>query len=69
MINKEELIRTAPGAKTKIKNVLIEKRTGKYPDMDHGLATWVREMRQSGIPVECWMLPIEGKRILDELFS
>ena len=67
MINKEELIRTAPGAKTKIKNVLIEKRTGKYPDMDHGLATWVREMRQSGIPVECWMLPIEGKRILDEL--
>ena len=25
-------------------------------------------MRKSGIPVECWMLPIEGKRILDELF-
>jgi hypothetical protein len=40
MINKEELIRTAPGAKTKIKNVLIEKRTGKYPDMDLVLEVW-----------------------------
>jgi hypothetical protein len=68
MIDKEELIRTAPGTKTKIKKVLIEKRTGKYPNMDHVLATWVREMRQCGVPVVCWMLPIEGKRILDELF-
>jgi hypothetical protein len=62
MIDKEELIRTAPGTKTKIKNVLIEKRTGRYPDMDHGLASLTLGSGDAQIWHSCGMLDAPDRR-------
>jgi len=36
--------------------------------MQTKLAEWIRHTRQLGIVVESWMLPVEGLRILNELY-
>jgi hypothetical protein len=68
MIKTEETIRSASGTKTKTKQSSTERRQGKYPEVEKKLASWIRSTREFGIPVETWMLPLEGQLILDTLY-
>ena len=66
MVDKEEDYRTARGTKSMRKS--IRPRTGIFNRMDKELAKWVRETRSLGIPVETFMLEIEGGRIMKEIY-
>ena len=41
---------------------------GKYPEMECHLADNIRYMRMLGMPVESWMLRLEGRLILHKLY-
>ena len=62
MISREEALRKAEGTKRVRKTVRA--RVGYFQRMDKELAKWVRETRSFGIPVESYMLAIEGERIM-----
>ena len=66
MIARENVYRETNGTKTLRKTVRA--RSGLYHRMDKELARWVRETRSIGIPVETYMLAIEGTRIMRELY-
>ena len=66
MLSREDIYRSAVGTKKVRKNV--RPRTGTFNRMDNELARWVRETRSIGIPVESYMLEIEGERIMKEIY-
>ena len=66
MLSREDVFRKASGIKKVRKTV--RGRTGLFHRMDMQLARWVRETRSLGIPVETYMLAIEGTRIMEELY-
>ena len=66
MIAREDAYRKSFGTRSKKKTVRV--RAGQFHRMDKKLAEWVRETRKLGIPVESYMLPIEGLRIMKELY-
>ena len=43
-------------------------RAGRYPEMEEKLSTWLKEARDQDIIVETWMLSLEGKKILHDLY-
>ena len=61
---KETEIRAAPKKK---KHAEKSGGRGEYPEMENELAHWIRATRAYGIPVEKYMLAVEGRRILNEL--
>jgi hypothetical protein len=67
IIEREDIIRGSSGTKKKKKLANSDRREGKYPVMERKLAKWIRETRELGIPVESWMLPLEGRLFLDEI--
>ena len=66
MLLREQDLRKASGTK-KIRKT-VRPRTGEFPKMDKALARQVRETRRLGIPVESYMLEIEGERIMKDLY-
>ena len=66
MLSRKHIFRKAAGTKKKRKTV--RSRFGEFPTVDKKLAEWVRETRNLGIPVETFMLEIEGTRIMKELY-
>ena len=66
MVSRENVLRAAVGTK-KIRKT-VRARTGSFHRMDRELAKWVWETRRLGIPVETYMLAIEGERIINELY-
>ena len=66
MLSREHIFRKAAGTKKKRKTV--RSRFGEFPLVDKKLADWVRETRSLGIPVETFMLELEGTRIMKELY-
>ena len=66
MLSREETFKKARGTKRTRKSV--RDRSGDFPKMDKKLAAWVRETRSLGIPVESFMLEIEGRRIMKECY-
>ena len=42
--------------------------TGQFPPMEKELSVWVDDTRDAGIPVEVFMLEMEGRRILEKLY-
>ena len=66
MVGKEDDYRKAKGTKSVRKSV--RPRTGAFHRMDKDLAKWVRESRALGLPVETFMLEIEGKSIMKEVY-
>ena len=66
MVSRQEIIFKAKGTKKARKTV--RPKTGYFHRMDKKLASWVRQTRSLGIPVETFMLAIEGERIMKELY-
>ena len=66
MVSRENIYQNARGTKRVRKSV--RPRTGIFHRMDKELAKWVRDTRRLGIPVETYMLEIEGKRIMKEIY-
>ena len=66
MLLKEEEFRNANGTKSLRKTV--RGRSGLFHRMDNELGRQVRETRRLGIPVETYMLEIEGVRIMKEFY-
>ena len=51
------------------RNMGIQRESeGKYPEMEERLAAHIRYVRALGLPIESWMLEMEGKVIFHELF-
>ena len=66
MISRENIFRATIGTKKLRKSV--RPRTGTFFRMDKELAKWVRETRNMGLPVESYMLEIEGVRLMKEIY-
>ena len=66
MVVNEEKYRVASGTKRVRKTV--RPRTGEIHRVGRELAKWVRETRKVGIPVETFMLEIEGSRIMKKYY-
>ena len=65
-MSREKIFRTTVCTKKTRKSV--RPRTGTFFRMDKELAKWVRETRGIGIPVESYMLEIEGTRIMKDIY-
>ena len=48
-------------------HAVARQHVGQYPEMEHRLAERIRNMRDLGVPVESWMVIMEGKLLLHEL--
>ena len=47
---------------------VVRECVGQYPEMEHRLAKRISNMRSLGIPVESWMVDMEAKILLHEIF-
>jgi hypothetical protein len=65
LVANEDSIRAAPGSKRLAKMVL--QRQGMFPDMERALDNWITNTRASGIPIQFWMLSMQGEKILKRL--
>lgn len=63
IVHKEAEIRAAGGTKRLTKMVSLG-RTGAFPEMEFELDRWIDLTRRAGIPVQFWMLAMQGKKIL-----
>ena len=66
MLLREHIYRKSRGTK-KIRKT-VRSRLGEFPLMDKKLAEWVKATRKLGIPVETFMLEMEGTRLMKELY-
>jgi len=67
-IQREDKIRKqGHSGAARMKQDMSIKRYGEFPLMEKSLADWIRLARSYGIPVETYMMNIEGERILKGL--